>query len=269
MKLAHLSDIHFGAEDPAAINAARRYIQNNRPDAIIVSGDVSQRGKRMEFLAAAQWLSEFEAPVICAPGNHDVPLLNALSRAYRPFARFKRYLGQYWRPLNVGGVKISAMNTARGWQMRANWAEGAVNMKALEETILKDPVPDIVVCHHPFQSLPEAPLRTRTVKGESATKRLAASGVKLLLTGHVHAPSATLRKTELGSFLAVSSGTLSKRLRDVPPSFNWIHWDQERVQIDVLSCADDEAIKLTSRAWTLPDLYELQNENRDDFHERS
>ena len=55
-RLIQIADIHFGREDPAAINAAGDLISSLDPDGLLVCGDLTQRGKRSEFEAAAEWL---------------------------------------------------------------------------------------------------------------------------------------------------------------------------------------------------------------------
>ncbi len=87
IKIAQLADIHFGAEDADAIEHAKRIITEEAPDMIAVCGDVTQRGKRVEFQQALNFLNGLQFPVLVVPGNHDVPLLNMASRFKAPTAR--------------------------------------------------------------------------------------------------------------------------------------------------------------------------------------
>lgn len=238
MKLIQISDIHFGKEHPGAVKAAADYISKSDADVLVVCGDLTQRGKRVEFDAAAQWLGRFELPIICVPGNHDVPLLNIADRAIRPFSRYDQFLDAYSRPLNVKGYELVGYNTARGWQARKNWAEGSVDLDDLDELMDDNGDADIFICHHPFLPLPHAPLKTRTKRGQAGVERLSRSKAKLALVGHVHAPSWTVRKTEHGQYVEISCGTLSERLRDVPPSFNVVELREGEISLTVLVYED-------------------------------
>ena len=44
MRIVQLADLHFGAEDPRAMEAAAAQITELQPDVIVVSGDMTQRG---------------------------------------------------------------------------------------------------------------------------------------------------------------------------------------------------------------------------------
>lgn len=223
MRIVQLADLHFGAEDPRATDAATDYIGHLAPDVIVVSGDMTQRGKHREFQMARAWIDNLKRPCLVVPGNHDTPLLNLVSRASSPFQRHDSYFDPYASMLRVNEVRIDGLNTARGWQARSNWAEGSVRLRHLDTILKRNTGPDIfrvLACHHPFRSPKDAPLRTRTRRGAAASDMLAQSEVSVLLTGHVHTPHAELIEEPNGRYLAISAGTLSTRLRNAPPAFN-------------------------------------------------
>lgn len=251
IRLAQLSDLHFGAEDARAIAQAAEWIRAERPDALVVCGDLTQRGKRREFEAARAWLEAFDLPRLVVPGNHDTPLLNLPARMSDPFERYRDYFGAASPDLELGDWQISGLNTARGWQARANWAEGVVNLEDFAGR-LQDATPrQIIVCHHPFRSPPQTPLRTSTRRGEAAETLLQESPARLLLTGHVHAPSAALRQSGAGSYLAISAGTLSSRLRDKPPSFNQLVIEGLTVRAEALELAGRDLQSRSLGDWDL------------------
>ncbi len=240
-RLVQMADLHFGVEDPAALAAAAKWIQSSDVDGVVVCGDVSQRGKRSEFDAGARWLEQFTAPVLVAPGNHDTPLLDMPARALRPFQRFWRYFGERRLPLELDRACVAGLNTARGWQARRNWAEGSVDLEDLSGAI--DVVMrtagrvGVIACHHPFRSPRQAPLRISTRRGRRAGVLMAAGGAQLLLTGHVHTPSAELwEEAGVGAgYLNLTSGTLSQRLRAAPPSFNVVDIGTDRIDAWVMA----------------------------------
>lgn len=230
MNLVQLSDLHFGTEDPTAIEAAGRFIADMEPDALIVCGDVTQRGKRREFEAARRWIAGFDRPALVVPGNHDTPLLNLVARVSDPFGRFTDYFSDMAGPLELGSWRFAGLNTARGWQARRNWAEGSVDLEALEEIAAHAPR-TAIVCHHPFVSPPETPLRTRTRRGRRADAALKRAPASLLLSGHVHAPTAVRRSGPEGAYIAITAGTLSTRLRRAPPGCNLLRLEDECVHV--------------------------------------
>lgn len=78
MLLAQISDLHIGANengvDPvprleAVIEAIRSL--PNRPDAVLVSGDLTHDGGPAEFRLARELLARLELPLHVFPGNHD------------------------------------------------------------------------------------------------------------------------------------------------------------------------------------------------------
>lgn len=56
-RIAHLSDVHFGANDPKIVAATEAWLAKRRPDLVIVSGDFTQRARVSQFRAASAWLN--------------------------------------------------------------------------------------------------------------------------------------------------------------------------------------------------------------------
>ncbi|ASO21765.1 3',5'-cyclic AMP phosphodiesterase CpdA [Actinoalloteichus hoggarensis] len=72
--LAHLSDLHVDETDRAA-RRVRRVMDHLRSlprpvDAVLVTGDVTERGTEAEYARAAELLHA-AVPVLLCPGNHD------------------------------------------------------------------------------------------------------------------------------------------------------------------------------------------------------
>ncbi|MFN7055980.1 metallophosphoesterase family protein [Hyphomonas sp.] len=262
MILAHLADVHFGREDRLATELAREVILAANVDAVVVAGDLTQRGKRSEFEAAREYLESFGRPVLSVPGNHDTPLLDMSARARDPFGRYDRFLGEFSAPIESERLMVRGLNTARGWQARSNWAEGSVNLADLEAAIGNDAQAGgavrMLACHHPFRAPSRTPLRVDTRRGSRASQRLGASGVSVLLTGHIHSPYAERIEEPGGAYVAISAGTLSSRLRSSPASFNLIKVVQDRVSLEVLQLSGGVFTPAGSQSWELPGLAPVQ-----------
>jgi 3',5'-cyclic AMP phosphodiesterase CpdA len=83
-RLFHISDVHFGVEDHAALDAVARAVAEERPDAVVCTGDLTQRAKHSEYARAAEWFAALGVPVVLEPGNHDMPYYNPWERFTDP-----------------------------------------------------------------------------------------------------------------------------------------------------------------------------------------
>lgn len=239
IRIAHLSDIHFGGENVAAVTGAAEFIREGGFDLTIVSGDLTQFGEVAEFEAAAAWLATLPQPQLVCPGNHDAPYLAWWERFVSPFGRFERLIGPAARQaFQSSGLIVQGLNTARGVQPRANWSKGQIAAKqtrlaaaafsAAPRGTLK-----VAVCHHPLIEMIGGPMTGRTWGGEAAARVLAEAGVDLVLTGHIHAPFVWPYPFGDGCCQAVGAGTLSVRERGTPASFNVIEADDAEIRVIV------------------------------------
>ena len=48
-RVAHVSDLHFGRTDPAAVEGLATDLQQQRVHLVVVSGDLTQRARRWQF----------------------------------------------------------------------------------------------------------------------------------------------------------------------------------------------------------------------------
>jgi len=242
IRLAHLSDIHFGGdENKPAVAAAAAYIRDGAFDLTIVSGDLTRFGEVREFEEAAAWLEALPGPRLVTPGNHDAPYLAWAERIVAPFRRYERHIGpapaQSWW---ADGLAIRGINTARGAQPRLNWSKGQITLRdaqAAARWLAAQAGVRIVVVHHPLIEMLGGPMTARVWGGENAAAAFAAAGVDLVLSGHIHAPFAWPYPYGDGRTYAVGAGTLSIRERGVPPGFNVVE-------------VEDGCIRITALAWT-------------------
>jgi 3',5'-cyclic AMP phosphodiesterase CpdA len=243
VRLLHLSDVHFGAEDREALAAVEKFAAHIKPDAIIVAGDLTQSGRRREFTAAREWLDRLGAPVLVAPGNHDTPIYHLPARMVAPFDRYERYMagidavGQL-SEFGGGLVRVSAINTARGIQGRMNWADGVIALDDLDEALdrLKggpDGAWRILICHHPLAEPDHAQISVDTRRGGEALKRCAKAKVDAILTGHIHDAFAHPIEAARRPMVQMGSGTLSTRLRATRPAFCVIQIDGDHMVQDI------------------------------------
>lgn len=224
IRLFHVSDIHFGAEDPAALEWFHRCATQERPAAVIVTGDLTMRARSREFSAASAWLKSLGGPVTIEVGNHDLPYFNPLARFATPYRRYRALKAMIEKPLETKGVAIVPLKTTARFHWRLNWSKGHVSDRAIADSLaLIDAVPAgdmiLVTAHHPLIAAGTV-MNARTRHGAKALEALARAGAHAVLTGHVHDPFDLAQEVGGRVIRLIGAGTLSTRLRAEPPSFN-------------------------------------------------
>jgi 3',5'-cyclic AMP phosphodiesterase CpdA len=227
IRLFHVSDLHFGREDKGALAWFKAAVETERPDAVVCTGDLTQRAKKEEFAAASHYLEALPVPVTVEPGNHDLPYFNLFERFARPYRRYGRLERLIERPLDIRNVVVVPLKTTARFQWRHNWSWGVVGRRALAKTLalLGEAGADhvkLVACHHPLVDKEGLHSSGKTIGGREALTALAGAGAHAVLSGHVHDPF--VMELEVGGRLIrkIGAGTLSERVRDSAPSFNEI-----------------------------------------------
>jgi 3',5'-cyclic AMP phosphodiesterase CpdA len=225
IRLFHVSDLHFGREDKAALDWFKRAVEEERPDAVVCTGDLTQRARRAEFEAAGRYLESLPVPVTVEPGNHDLPYFNPFERFFRPYRRYGRVEKLIERPLDIKNVLVVPLKTTARFQLRHNWSWGVVGRRALARTLALLKASDdnhvkLVACHHPLVDKEGLISSGKTVRGREALEALAAAGAHAVLSGHVHDPFVMELEVAGRQIRKIGAGTLSERVRDSAPSFN-------------------------------------------------
>jgi len=235
--LFHISDLHFGLEDAAALDWVAHAVAAEHPAAVAVTGDLTMRARHREFRAACRWIGALPAPVTVEPGNHDMPYFNLVERFLAPYRRFRAIEGLLERPLDLGDLLIVPLQTVTRAQWRFPWVDGWVREPALRACLAAiDALPEgarvLVTAHHPLpEQAPDG--RILTINGTRAMEALARRRVLAVLTGHVHDPFDLTARTVAGPLRMIGAGTLSRRVRSTPPSFNEITVDGREVHVRV------------------------------------
>ncbi|KGB56531.1 metallophosphoesterase family protein [Sphingopyxis sp. LC363] len=223
-RLFHISDLHFGLEDQAALAWFADCVRHEGPDAVLITGDLTMRARSREFAAACDWIGALDVPVTVEVGNHDLPYFNPVERFFFPYRRIRGIERLVERELDLPGVAVVPLKTTARAQWRLDWSKGWVTDKALEKTLaaietLPRGTTVLVTAHHP---LVEAGTKGRALTrgGERALAALAKRGVAAVLTGHVHDAFDLKKTTAAGPIRMIGAGTLSRRIRSTPPSFN-------------------------------------------------
>jgi len=247
VQLLHVSDLHFGSlADIRQVEALERIIPDLRPDAVVLSGDLSQRARHGEFQRARAFvqLAAQTAPVHVLPGNHDVQWW---TRPLVPFARqplytkYARYFGADLAPtLTIAGAVIASVLTSHGvaWgsltlRVRDLAVKGHLPKRELERVRAvfaatpADQARVLVVHHNLLRG--EISRRFGLARWRQAQRRMVASGAEVVLCGHDHQEGAELLD---GRVVVSTAGTLCTRSRGGrPSSFNFVTIEPTAVQI--------------------------------------
>jgi 3',5'-cyclic AMP phosphodiesterase CpdA len=237
VRLAHISDIHFGGENAAAVAGATAHVNAGGFDLVVVTGDLTRFAEIDEFERAAAWLKQIRAPKLVTPGNHDAPYLAWGERIFAPFKRYEHAIGPAPAQIHQGGgFAVRGLNTARGAQPRLNWSKGQISKRQVAAAIdwFEDADPAcvrIVACHHPLTEMIGGPMTGRVWGGEAAARDFAKARVDLVLSGHIHAPFTWPYPFGDRRTYAVGAGTLSIRERGAPAGFNVVEIDKVALRV--------------------------------------
>jgi len=211
-RIVHLSDPHFGTEPKGLASQLLECVAGLRPDAVVVTGDLTQRARASQYRAAGQFLAALPSPVLAVPGNHDAPLWNLPLRLIDPWRDWRRHLA---RPLEVvveiGGAVIVGVNSANP----RVWKDGRVTGTQIDRlravAAQAGGRPCLLALHHP-PAPPEG--EPPSLHGAAALlEACAEAGIGIVLSGHLHFSHVAPVPGTAG-VLAVQAGTcLSARLR--------------------------------------------------------
>lgn len=236
--IVHVSDLHFGRTDPGVMQMLARTILEVRPDLVAVSGDLTQRARTTQFLAARDFLRGLPFPQIVVPGNHDVPLYNVVERFLSPLGGYRRYINADLEPyLQDDEIAVVGLNSTRVglWRGGGRVNEGQITRAAVR---LQDAGArlKVVVTHHPFD-LPAGHAERHLVgRAMMAMTALARAGADLFLAGHLHRAHVgdTAKRYRIAghSALVVQAGTVSTRERGEPETFNVLRVSPTAVTVE-------------------------------------
>ncbi len=246
VKIAHISDLHFGRTNPAALTALTQALDAAEPDITVITGDLTQSGRRREFAEAAAFLGTLKSRFLAVPGNHDAPVYNLGLRFFKPWARYETHIGDASiQRLALGPLSLVGVNSARRAQPRLNWSYGrlsksvikAASAIAREEQDAGRQV--FLALHHPVTLGPGKAGSRIVSNGEQALQAFAENGVSAILTGHVHVASAAPIAATDDRILSIQAGTaLSTRERGEQPSFGLIDAGDDQIRLSIKRLAD-------------------------------
>jgi 3',5'-cyclic AMP phosphodiesterase CpdA len=244
--IVHISDLHFPCVQEKIAWELLRAIHDARPSLVVISGDLTQRGRERQYQRARQFLDELPKNTLVVPGNHDVPLYDLLRRFYRPTERFTRLITPDLAPTyRDEQMVVVGTNSTRAFTLDIHgfWKNGTLSDTQLEmlrrqfagaaSEQLK-----VLVMHHPLVN-PWNERSRDTARGRKRILRvLETIGVDLVLSGHLHRSytrHAPLMTEGASPVLCIQAGTgSSTRLRGEGNGFNLIGWNGSEVSVKLM-----------------------------------
>jgi len=189
--LLQVSDPHFGTERAPVVAALEALVREQRPDVMLLSGDITQRATRAQFAAARSCVDRLALPALVAiPGNHDIPLFNLAARLLWPYARYAHAFGKELEPhFENPEVLVLALNTTRRWR-HVDGELSAAQIERVARRCEQAPAAQwrIVVVHQPLAVSRPQDVHNLLHGRDAAVRRWSAAGVDLVLGGHIHLP---------------------------------------------------------------------------------
>ena len=245
--VVHLGDIHFGGvADIAQVEALEAGIGDLEPDAIVISGDLTQRARHGELQRGRALVRALEAtaPVLVVPGNHDVQWwrspFGVLGSAPK-YGKWRRWFGPDMTPaLELPGLVIAGMVSAHGlafgsvtWNQRDLTVKGHLPRAETDRLARRfgdapaDAVRMAVLHHNVLRG--GISHRMGLAHWKDAQRRLDGIGADVVLCAHDHQEGAG--DLPRGTVIS-TAGTLSTRSRGGRPSaFNVVKVDGNAISV--------------------------------------
>jgi len=219
--LAHLSDAHLApmpVPDFAAIRfkqfagyvnwlRSRRFIHRidvlakitadiaaQKPDHIVMSGDIANISLPFEFSRGHDWLATLGTAesVSVVPGNHDIYVPGAAELAQRHWgAHMRGDAGESFPYVRRRGP-VALIGLCSGVPTQLFFASGTLGSEQLKklavllDRLKSDGLFRLVIVHHP--PISQSSWRKRLTDAAELMRVIAAHGAELLIHGHDHVP---------------------------------------------------------------------------------
>jgi len=235
--VAHISDPHFGTEDPRVLAGLWDDLDGRTaplPSLVALSGDLTQRARTEQFRASRDFLAKLRCPYLVVPGNHDVPLYNVVRRFLDPLGAYKREVTSDLAPMYVDDeLAVAGIATPHGFTMKGGKVSHGQVAAAARALSAATSQWKILVAHHPFVG-PDVAKDDLVEDAATALAAFRAAGVNVILTGHLHisfSGDAAMRDDE-HRIVSVHAGTcISTRVRGEPNNYNRITFDGDEIRV--------------------------------------
>jgi 3',5'-cyclic AMP phosphodiesterase CpdA len=243
-RILHISDLHLGrGATSEQLTALAELLPGLTPEILVVTGDLTHRGRRAELELARELLESLGLPLLAIPGNHDIPYVLP-TRFTRTREEWDRVFGTTEPVYTSDRLAVVGLNSVRPWRQQGG---------ALESSQLDRLGPKLegargtgalrtVALHHHLAAPPWRAAHKRPVhKRDEVLHRLVSAGVELVLSGHVHQSSVAERREfevverdERSSIVLATApgfGRPRPQRRGEALGFNYYEFDEESISV--------------------------------------
>jgi len=254
MRLAHLSDPHFGTEEATVCRALREDLLHQSPDLVVLTGDVTQRARSAQFRAARAFLDSLAPiPVLALPGNHDLPLFDLFTRFSAPYRGYRRHICASLEPLWSGPqVAVVGVNSTRVLRHKHGALPAELIAHVAQQLVRLPQSFKVVALHHPLVVVERRDWRNRARAAEAALAAWIDAGADLFLGGHIHLPYCVAAGPGPRQAVVLQAGTAvsTRRRGGRPNSYSLVRFASEggRTMDIVQRDHDRQGDRFTTRA---------------------
>lgn len=237
----HVSDLHAGRHEASGLaDGLVALVAEVEPELVIVTGDLSHRGRPEQLAHAKGLLDRLETPVLAVPGNHDIPY-SFPGRFTRPWAEFERVFETVDPVYQSDSLVVCGLDSVRPWRHQGGRLSPA-RLARMADTLVAAPPAAlrVVAFHHhlagaPWRTSRKFPLQDR----DRALRAFASAGAELVLGGHIH-QSTTVERHEIeatagaGSLVLATAPGLGRPRPHRLGEAQGVHvyeWDAERLVV--------------------------------------
>lgn len=222
-----MSDLHIGFtqfREDILLNTINK-INKLEPDAVVVSGDLTDHGFYREFVKAKEYLNLIIPPTVIVPGNHDARNIGD--------EVFEELIGKRYSALELEDAKLKIIGLDSSEPDLGHGKIGRLQKRFMEREI-KDAQDKnlfiVITFHHHIISIPNTG-RERNILSDAGDVLLTLleNNVNLVLSGHKHVPHVW----KMNNTIFATAGTASSmKLRgNTHPSFNIIEIEDDEMHI--------------------------------------
>ena len=244
MFLAHISDLHFGREKPEVVKGLLDSLRAEHPQAVVISGDLTQRAKKSEYHAALDFIHRLPVPWLVIPGNHDISAYNLIQRFIYPWQKWLSLMNQPLEPeLQLADALVLGINTIRRISNLLDWSRGRISRDQIEAigqrfSRLSDQTVKVLAIHHPFWLPQERRRRGLVAHQAEALDQFQTVKIDLILSGHIHLP---YNHIEQGIIISHAGSATSDRIGPHESnSYNLIRGDDREMSIATLNWTGEQ-----------------------------
>jgi 3',5'-cyclic AMP phosphodiesterase CpdA len=241
VEIVHISDLHYGSEFvPKYMENVIIYIERNKPDVVVCTGDLIHKGRVTEFHAILPYIKRIRniTKFLVVPGNHDAKNSGLIY--------FEKIIGPRRSRLIMDDMDTIIVGVCSA---RDDMSEGMIGDEQLDflgRSINKNLENRIMALHHHLIPVPLSGQKFTTVRDAGEILEFTQLfEIDLVLMGHRHVPHAYVIGPT--TFLYCGTSTSNKVRADDCPSFNHIILDKGDIEVFMVNSTNLERNLLLER----------------------